>query len=169
MQKKEWPNYSKNLILEINKILNSGIVNYTIGNYGEKFEKSFSVYTGIANCTSCSNGTTALQLALLAAGLGPGDEIICHQHSHIYLYEAGAWAAISGCSVRLLEGDRGQFGAEDVANAIQMDDHHFPCSRLLSIENTHNRDGGTVFFRWALRDADFLTTLFVCTLRFCPL
>ncbi len=90
------------------------------------------------------SGSMANQIAIRAQ-TSPGDEIICHQHSHIYLYEAGAWAAISGCSVRLLEGDRGQFGAEDVANAIQMDDHHFPCSRLLSIENTHNRDGGTVW------------------------
>ena len=53
------------------------------GIFVNKFEKSFSVYTGIANCTSCSNGTTALQLALLATGLGPGDEIICPTFTYI--------------------------------------------------------------------------------------
>jgi threonine aldolase len=75
----------------------------------------------------------------------PGDEIICHEYSHIYQYEGGAWAAVSGCSIALLHGDRGQFDASDVAAAIRPDDHHFPRSRLLIVENTQNSGGGTVW------------------------
>jgi len=90
------------------------------------------------------SGSMANQTAIRAQ-TSPGDEIICHEHSHIYLYEAGAWAAVSGCSIALLHGARGQFDPDDVASTIRMDDHHFAASRLLSLENTHNRGGGTVW------------------------
>ena len=53
------------------------------GGFIEEFEKKFSRFTGLENCTSCSNGTTALQLALLAAGLRPGDEVICPTFTYI--------------------------------------------------------------------------------------
>ncbi len=90
------------------------------------------------------SGTMANQAAI-RAHTDPGDEIITHRQSHIYLYESGAWAAISGCSIRLLDGEGGQFDAEDVDAAIQHDDAHYPRSGLLVAENTHNRGGGTVW------------------------
>lgn len=90
------------------------------------------------------SGSMANQVAI-RAHTRPGDEIICHEHSHIYQYEGGAWAAVSGCSIALLHGDRGQFEPADVAAAIRMNDHHFPRSRLLVVENTQNRGGGTVW------------------------
>ncbi len=89
-------------------------------------------------------GSMANQVAI-RSHTSPGDEIMCHEHSHIYLYEAGAWAAVSGCSIALLHGARGQFDADDVAATVRMDDHHFPRSQLLAVENTHNRGGGTVW------------------------
>ncbi len=76
-----------------------------------------------------------------------GDEIITHQDNHIYHYEGGAPAGLSGCSMRLLTGDNGQFTAKDVEAAIRPTDSHFPQSRLVVIENTHNRGGGSV---WSL-------------------
>jgi len=75
----------------------------------------------------------------------PGDEIICHADSHIYHYEAGAPAGLSGCSLRLLQGERGLFTAEDVRAAVRPPDSHFPQSRLIVVENTHNRGGGTIW------------------------
>jgi threonine aldolase len=75
----------------------------------------------------------------------PGDEIICHADSHIYHYEAGAPAGLSGCSLRLLPGERGLFTAEDVRAAVRSTDSHFPQSRLIIVENTHNRGGGTIW------------------------
>ena len=77
----------------------------------------------------------------------PGEEIICHADSHIYHYEAGAFSAISGCSLRLLPGERGLFDAEAVRAAVRPPDSHFPRSSLVVIENTHNRGGGTC---WSL-------------------
>ena len=73
----------------------------------------------------------------------PGDEIIAHADSHIYHYEAGAPAALSGCSLRLIAGPRGLFDAEAARAAVRSTDSHFPQTALIVIENTHNRGGGT--------------------------
>jgi threonine aldolase len=78
-----------------------------------------------------------------------GDEVIAHEESHIILYEGGAPAVISGCMVRGLRGARGQFTAADVEGAVRPDIAHFPRSRLLVVENTQNRGGGSV---WPLAD-----------------
>ncbi len=75
----------------------------------------------------------------------PGDEIITQRESHIYLYESGGYAALSGCSIRLLDGPTGVFGPEAIAPAMRSDDEHEPRTSLLCIENTHNRGGGTVW------------------------
>ncbi len=75
----------------------------------------------------------------------PGDEIIAHADSHIYHYEAGAPAGLSGCSLRLLPGARGQFDAEAVRAAVRPRNSHYARSALIIIENTHNRGGGSVW------------------------
>lgn len=90
------------------------------------------------------SGSMANQ-ASLRAHTQPGDEIIAHLDSHIYHYEGGAPAALSGCSLKLLAGARGQFTADDVRAALRPPDSHFPQSRLVVVENTHNRGGGSVW------------------------
>lgn len=89
-------------------------------------------------------GTMANQTAI-RAHTEHGDEIIAHEGSHIIHYETGAPAALSGCMIRPLAGAGGLFETADVENAIRQDSVHFPRSRLLIIENTHNRGGGTVW------------------------
>ncbi|MGD9791534.1 MAG: low specificity L-threonine aldolase [Phycisphaerales bacterium] len=89
-------------------------------------------------------GTMANQTAI-RAHTEPGDEIIAHEGSHIIHYETGAPAALSGCMIRPLAGAGGLFDTADVEAAIRQDSIHFPHSRLLVIENTHNRGGGTVW------------------------
>src|SRR3954470_12152555 len=90
--------------------------------------------------TACfvPSGTMANQTAIRAQ-TEPGDEVIAHRDSHIIHYETGAPAALSGVMVRPLEGPRGLFDAADVEAAVRPDSAHFPHSRLLVIENTHNR------------------------------
>ncbi len=90
------------------------------------------------------SGSMANQ-ACIRALTSPGDEILAHENSHIYQYEAGGPAALSGCTFAFFRGDRGFFTSEEVRQAIRPDDHHFPRSRLLVIENTNNRGGGTVW------------------------
>lgn len=91
-----------------------------------------------------ASGTMANQVAI-RAHTQPGDEIICEATSHIYLYEGGAPAALSGCSYALLDGDRGMFTAAQAAAAIRGDNVHYPRTRLMVLENTHNRGGGSVW------------------------
>lgn len=94
------------------------------------------------------SGTMGNQIAI-RVHTEPGDEVIAHEESHIILYEGGAPAVISGCMVRGLRGARGQFSAADVEGAVRADNVHFPRSRLLVVENTQNRGGGSV---WPLAD-----------------
>ncbi len=94
------------------------------------------------------SGTMANQLAI-RGHTESGDEVIAHAESHIIHYETGAPAALSGCMVRPLTGVRGQFDAAAVRAAIRGQDIHSPRSRMLVIENTQNRAGGTV---WLLPD-----------------
>ena len=97
------------------------------------------------------SGSMANQ-ACVRAHTSPGDEIVLHRDSHVYVYEGGAWAAVSGCSVCLLEGERGVFTGERVRASIRPDDAHFPSTRLVCVENTHNRGGGAIWPMGALRD-----------------
>lgn len=90
------------------------------------------------------SGTMANQIAIRTA-TEPGDEIICDRCTHSYEFEGGGPAALSGCSMRLLEGPRGIFSAADVRAALRPQNVHYPRSRMLIIENTNNRGGGSVW------------------------
>jgi threonine aldolase len=96
---------------------------------------------GMEAALFCSSGTQTNQIAI-KMHTKPGDEVICHELSHIYLYEGGGIAFNSGASVRLLQGDYGRFTSNQAKLAINKDDVHFPSSKLISIENTINRGGG---------------------------
>ncbi len=90
------------------------------------------------------SGTMANQLAV-RVHTQPGDEILLDANAHIYFYEAGAPAALSGVMCRCLAGTRGVFTGADVAAALRPADDHFPPTRLVCVENTHNRGGGKVW------------------------
>ncbi len=92
----------------------------------------------------CPSGTMTNQIAI-KVHTQPGDEVICDFLSHIYQYEGGGIAFNAGCSVRLLNGDRGRITAEQVLAAINPDDVHKPVTRLVSLENTANRGGGSCY------------------------
>jgi threonine aldolase len=75
----------------------------------------------------------------------PGDEVICDRLSHIYNYEGGGIARLSGASVKLLSGDRGRFTSEDVLKAINPEDSHYAKTSLVSLEDTCNKGGGSIW------------------------
>jgi threonine aldolase len=75
----------------------------------------------------------------------PGDEVICHKHSHVYFYEGGGMMKNSGVSVCLIDGNRGMINAEDVLNNINSDDVHRPHTSTVAIENTTNKGGGAYY------------------------
>jgi threonine aldolase len=92
----------------------------------------------------CPSGTMTNQLAI-KTHTQAGDEVICEELSHVYQYEGGGIASNSGCSVKLLQGNRGRITANQVLAAIHPEDVHKPISRLISLENTCNRGGGACY------------------------
>lgn len=93
-----------------------------------------------------ASGTMANQLAIRSQ-TEPGDEILVEANAHIYYYEAGGPAALSGVMCRCIEGRRGVFAGADLEAALRPPDLHFARARLVCIENTHNRGGGKI---WSL-------------------
>jgi threonine aldolase len=78
----------------------------------------------------------------------PGDEIITEGTSHIYVYEGGGYAALSGCSIALVDAKNGIMSPADVGSAIRKAEgsmSHYPNGSLVCIENTANRGGGTCY------------------------
>lgn len=92
-----------------------------------------------------ASGTMANQLSLRAQ-TQPGDEIIVERNSHIFNSESGGGAALSGVQFYLLEGNRGILHPSQIEKVIRdSSDHHRPVTRLIWIENTHNRGGGSIY------------------------
>ena len=82
-------------------------------------------------------------LAALLAHCLRGDEVILGDLSHPYLYEAGSMAALGGIQPRSLPNKPdGTLALEEIRAAIREDDPHFPVTRLIALENTHNRCNG---------------------------
>ncbi len=92
----------------------------------------------------CPSGTMTNQIAI-KCHTQPGDEVICDVQSHVYIYEGGGIAFNSGCQVKTVVGDRCKITAGDVIAAINPDDVHKPRTRLVSLENTTNRGGGSCY------------------------
>jgi len=83
-------------------------------------------------------------LAAVLAHCGRGDEVILGNRSHTFLYEAGGISALGGVhSYQLPNQPDGSLALEDIEAAIRADDAHHPITRLICLENTHNRCGGT--------------------------
>lgn len=92
----------------------------------------------------CPSGTMCNQLALVCH-TRPGEELIVDRMHHIYQYEAAGYAFHAGLGVNLLDGDRGRPSPEQVEAAIQPDDPHKPPSRLVVLENSCNKGGGSIY------------------------
>jgi threonine aldolase len=93
----------------------------------------------------CPSGTMTNQIAI-KCHTSPGDEVICDESAHIYQYEGGGIAFNSGASVKLIHGNRGRITAELVTLAINnKDDAHKAATRIVCLENTSNRGGGSCY------------------------
>jgi threonine aldolase len=75
----------------------------------------------------------------------PGDEIIAEQDSHIVVYENAAPAALSGVLIKTLPGEQGVVTVDQIKKAIRPKAYYLPKTRLICLENTHGRAGGTIY------------------------
>ncbi len=105
---------------------------------------------GMEDSLYCPSGTMTNQIGLRIL-TQPQDEVVCHKHSHIYLYEGGGLAYNSMLSPKLLEGNRGRLTADQIETSVNPDDIHFPKTRLVSLENTMNKGGGSYYHLEELR------------------
>jgi threonine aldolase len=89
------------------------------------------------------SGTMSNLVALLAH-TRPGEEIIVGAEAHIYYYEVGGLARVAGVLPRLVDDRDGIFTAEAIEKTFRPPNPHFPETRLICLENTHNRGGGAI-------------------------
>ncbi len=89
------------------------------------------------------SGTMANQVAI-HVHCRPGDELICEERCHVFFHEGGGIARWSGTQVRSVPAPDGFPAPEQLPALVRGDDPHYPRSRLLVIENSHNMAGGRV-------------------------
>ncbi len=92
----------------------------------------------------CPSGTMTNQIGIHVS-TGRGDEVLLHENAHIFNYEAGAPALLSGVQVRPVPGEGGVVAPETLRAAIRPENVHYPRPKLLCLENTHNVAGGRIF------------------------
>ena len=89
------------------------------------------------------SGTMSNQLAV-RIHCKPGDEFLCEANCHIYNYEQAAFAQLSGVVARTVEGESGVLQADQLRGLIRPVNEHLARTRLVCLENTHNRGAGRV-------------------------
>lgn len=92
----------------------------------------------------CASATMSNQIGI-KVNTSPQDEVICDQYAHMYRYEGGGMMANSQVSVKLLDGDRGRIKATQIVGNINPDNIHFPVTKLIALENTVNKGGGSCY------------------------
>lgn len=117
--------------------------------YGEdptvtKLQKYVAELLGKEAALYVPSGTMANQICLNVL-TNPGDEVICDRDAHIFQYESGSPAALSGLQLSLVDGVRGVFTPDQVEPLIRPTSAYYMArTRVIEIENTHNRAGGTI-------------------------
>lgn len=109
-----------------------------------RLERRIADLLGKEQALFVPSGTMSNQIGL-HVHTRPGDEMICEANAHVYYYEAGGPAVLSGLTCKLLTGRRGILDVGDFADTLNPDDVHKPPTRLVALENTHNRGGGSIY------------------------
>jgi threonine aldolase len=110
----------------------------------QALEEKVATLFGHEAAIFCPSGTMTNQIALKVL-TQPLDEVICDATSHIYLYELGGYGFNSGIHINVLPGQDGKLTAPQIAEAIKPDKDWYPTSKLVSLENSCNRAGGTYY------------------------
>ncbi|MCK9560922.1 MAG: low-specificity L-threonine aldolase [Candidatus Marinimicrobia bacterium] len=131
--------------------MRAAMANAEVGDdvYGEdpttnRLQEKVATLLGKEAALFVPSGTMSNQIAIKCL-TQPGDEIICEYESHIYTYEASGVAFNSLVMPRPVWGYYGVMPLEEVEKAIRPENIHAGPTRLIEIENTHNRAGGTIY------------------------
>lgn len=117
-----------------------------------RLEQRIAEMLGKENAIFMPSGTMTNQVAV-RVHCKPGDEFLCEEDCHIYNYEQGAFAQLSGLVARTIPGDRGDLKISHLHEKIRPVSEHMVRTRLLCLENTHNRASGRVIPYESIRAA----------------
>jgi threonine aldolase len=109
-----------------------------------RLEQAVADRLGMEAAVYVPSGTMSNQIAV-KAHTRPGDELLCDANCHIYCYEQGGPAVLSGVSCRTIDGDFGILDLSQLEDKIRADDQHCVRTRMVCLENTHNRGGGRIY------------------------
>ncbi|MBN2105545.1 low-specificity L-threonine aldolase [bacterium] len=109
-----------------------------------QLQEKVAAITGKEDGLFVASGTMANQVSI-KTHTQPGDEIILETGSHIFHYESGAPAFLSGVQLQTINGKHGVITSKQIEAVIRPQSMHCAQTRLIWLENTHNRAGGTVF------------------------
>ena len=116
--------------------------------YGEdptvnRLQERVAEILGVEAALYVPSGSMANQIAI-KINTQPGDDVIIGEGAHVFLYEGGAGGALAGVQFSFA-GQGGLFTAADVRAAWKPDNHHHAPTKLVCVENTHNRGGGKIW------------------------
>ena len=125
----------------------------------QRLEEATAECLGKPAAVFMPSGTMANQVAI-KVHTSPGDEIVIESQAHMYWYETGAPAALSGVMCQLIDTERGIFTGDELRGVLRHPDQHYARTSLVCVENTHNRGGGTIWptaqlaaVEWVAREA----------------
>ena len=101
-------------------------------------------FLGLEAALFVPSGTMSNQIGI-KAHTNPGDELLCDSTNHIYVWEAGGPAVLSGVTCRTIDGDNGVLDLCQLQDKIRPANDHYVRTRLVCLENTHNRGGGRIY------------------------
>jgi threonine aldolase len=107
-------------------------------------EEKLATLFGMEAALFCASGTMSNQIGI-KLHVQPGNEVICEAEAHVYYYEAGGIAMNSGAQVKTLKGVQGKLTALQIEEAINPNDIHKSDTKLVCLENTCNRGGGSYY------------------------
>lgn len=109
----------------------------------ERLQRLTADLLGMEDSIFMPSGTMTNQIGL-RIHCKPGDEFLCEAGCHVYNYEQGAFAQLSGLVARTIEGEYGVLRPEQLEGLIRPENDHLLRTRLVILENTHNRGSGRV-------------------------
>lgn len=112
----------------------------TINRLEQKVAEMFSKEAALF----CPSGTMTNQIAI-KVHTDPLDEVICDKTSHVYQYETGGYSFNSGVAINLINGENGKITADQIETSIKGDFDWLPKSKLVVIENSCNKGGGSFY------------------------
>ena len=132
------------------KGMREAMMNAVVGDdvFGEdptvnKLQERCAELTGKEKALYVTSGCLANQLAV-KSHTQPGDEVICESECHIFNYETAAPAVISHVQMMTVRGENGVMQLDELKKYVRTKEYYFPYTRLICLENTHNRAGGVI-------------------------